>query len=254
MSSFSSTLEKIKKGNLCAGCGACAALAPNAITMALSEEGFFRPALSAPLAADQDSAIAEVCPGLGYEQPRTEGQDHDLWGPFAGIYQGHAVDEALRHQASSGGALSAILIHLVKTGAVDHIVQTGADPELPIGNCSILTSDADAIAEAAGSRYAPSAPLADIERFLESGHRYAFVGKPCDVAALRTMERRDPRVRERFPYMLSFFCAGVPSLFGAREVLSALGVVETDLASFRYRAPGGLGSQRQPVWMAPNDR
>ncbi len=59
------------------------------------------------------------------------------------------------------------------------------------------------------------------------------VGKPCDVAALRALERQDTRVSARFPVMLSFFCAGVPSLEGAAGILKALEVQERDLVIFQ---------------------
>src|SRR5690606_15477419 len=76
---------------------------------------------------------------------------------------------------------------------------------------------------------------------LDGTDRLAFVGKPCDVAALRALAAEDPRVNLRFPVMLSFFCAGVPAQAGAEAVLAALG---TDLAateSFRYRGNGWPG-------------
>ena len=94
---------------------------------------------------------------------------------------------------------------------------------------------------AAGSRYAPSAPLARLEEILEAPGRTAFVGKPCDVAALRAIARSDPRVDAKIPWMLSFFCAGVPSQTGAEAVVAKLGVAPEDLASFRYRGDGWPG-------------
>jgi coenzyme F420 hydrogenase subunit beta len=237
----SSTLENVLRGNLCAGCGACATLAPDAVAMAMSQDGFLRPVQSAPLVSGQETAIAEVCPGLGYRQAGPVANRHELWGPIAGIYQGYASDAALRHRASSGGALSAILVHLLESGAIDHVLQTTDDPDLPIGNRTVLTSNAAEVADASGSRYAPSAPLSDISRYLDSPRRYAFVGKPCDVAALRAMERRDPRIGERFHYLLSFFCAGVPSYAGVREILATLGIDENEVTSFRYRGNGWPG-------------
>lgn len=41
--------------------------------------------------------------------------------------------------------------------------------------------------------------------------------------------------------MISFFCAGVPSLSGVRRVLDALGVAEEDVKAFRYRGNGWPG-------------
>jgi coenzyme F420 hydrogenase subunit beta len=154
---------------------------------------------------------------------------------------GHSADPALRLAASTGGALSALLVHLIETGEVDEVLQTGADPALPIANRSTCSRTPAEVLANAGSRYAPSAPLADLEPLLASERRFAFVGKPCDVAGLRALAARDSRVEERFPYVLSFFCAGVPSLSGAREVLAHLGVAEADLSGFRYRGDGWPG-------------
>ncbi len=110
-----------------------------------------------------------------------------------------------------------------------------------MGNTPVISRNRDEIADAAGSRYAPSSPLAGIAPLLEGTERLAFVGKPCDVATLRAWERVDPRIAERFPVKLSFFCAGVPSLEGAAGILRALEVQENDLATFRYRGHGWPG-------------
>src|SRR5262245_25174786 len=237
----SRVLKRVVEGGLCSGCGACAAIAPHAISMALVNPGFLRPVQSADLSPDQESRIAEVCPGTGLTQDPAGRPDHPLWGPIVGLRRGYATEPALRRRASSGGALSAFLLHLLEAGTVDAVLQTAAAPDLPIGNTTVLSATPEAISRAAGSRYAPSAPLAELEQHLMSHSRFAFVGKPCDVAALRAMERFDPRVAERFPVMLSFFCAGVPSLSGAREILEEMGVGEAEVAAFRYRGDGWPG-------------
>ncbi len=237
----SSTLGRIARGNLCSGCGACAAIAPKAIDMQVSGAGFLRPRQTETLTPDQDHRIADACPGLGLQLSPGDRSEHMLWGPYISVYSGHATDATLRHQASSGGALSALLIHLLESGTVDRVLQTGADPDLPIGNRNVLNEAQAEVFASAGSRYAPSAPLAAIAPLLDTDLRIAFVGKPCDVAALRALARTDPRINQRFPYMLSFFCAGVPSLNGAREVLNRLDVTEQELSSFRYRGDGWPG-------------
>ncbi len=158
-----------------------------------------------------------------------------------GLRSGYATEPVLRRKASSGGALSAFLLHLLETGAVDGVLQTAAAPDLPIGNATVLSATSEDVFRAAGSRYAPSAPLAGLEQHLVSSSRFALVGKPCDVAALRAMERFDPRIAERIPVMLSFFCAGAPSLSGARKILEEMGVDEAEVAAFRYRGDGWPG-------------
>ena len=94
---------------------------------------------------------------------------------------------------------------------------------------------------AAGSRYAPVAPLAAIAAELDAGGRFAFVGKPCDVSALRQWAKHDPRIDVQVVVMLSFFCAGTPSQAGTDRIIKRLGANPDRLASFRYRGDGWPG-------------
>ena len=239
--SGSRTVSRVVDGGLCAGCGLCSSLAPDALVMGHSGDGFLRPFGEGQVAPETEAVIAATCPGAGLAQEPLGRTDDPLWGPYVAMHTGFATDDEMRRQASSGGALSALLVHLVETRQVDAIVQTGADTNLPIGNRTMVSRTREEILASAGSRYAPSAPLAGLESYLESDETFAFVGKPCDVAALRALQRHDPRVETRFPVLISFFCAGVPSLAGAREVLARLGVAEAELVAFRYRGNGWPG-------------
>jgi coenzyme F420 hydrogenase subunit beta len=239
----SSALQRVARGQTCAGCGLCAAIAPAAITMAMHPPGYLRPSQSAPLTAAQESGIAAACPGITVDGRWDSAAPilDPLWGPAHVVATGFATDTALRHQASSGGVLSALLIHALETGLVDFVVQTGADPALPTANLTAASTTPAAVAAAAGSRYAPSAPLANLETWLESPGRFAFIGKPCDVTALRARAAADPRIAAKVPLMLAFFCAGVPSAAGTGRILKRLGVAPDDVAAFRYRGDGWPG-------------
>ena len=237
----SPALTRVAKGNLCAGCGGCAAVAPGKVAMERQVPGYLRPTQSAPLTTEEEATIAAICPGLSQSVEAMGRTDSPLWGPYVSMHTGHATDPAIRYAGSSGGALSMMLVHLIETGAVDAVVQTTAAPDLPIGNATVITADAAAITAAAGSRYAPSAPLEDLPAQLASGKRFAFVGKPCDAVALRALTKRNPKVAETFPVILSFFCAGVPSHTGGEAVLAALGTTLDDTEAFRFRGNGWPG-------------
>jgi coenzyme F420 hydrogenase subunit beta len=203
--------------------------------------GFLRPHQRDVLPNGADAKIASICPGLGQDVDAAGRPDDILWGPFLEMREGWAEDAELRFTASSGGALSAVLVHLLETGQIDAVVQNAADPTRPTANQTVISVSRAEVMAAAGSRYAPSAPLADLEPCLESDLRHAFVGKPCDVAALRALSRIDPRVGATFPIMISFFCAGVPSLTGADKLLKELGAEQETVSGFRYRGMGWPG-------------
>lgn len=234
-------LARVERGNLCTGCGGCALIAPDAVRMEMRDPGYLRPVQARALTPAEDRQIARICPGLG-QTVQAEGRTDDvLWGPYVSMHTGYTTHTPLRHTASSGGGLSAVLIHLLESGQVDGVIQTAAAPDLPIANVAVLSETADGVLAAAGSRYAPSAPLAGLGPYLTSDRRYAFVGKPCDVAALRALALEDPRVDLRIPVMLSFFCAGIPSQTGGEAVLKALGTDMEHTAAFRYRGNGWPG-------------
>lgn len=237
----SHSLTRVEKGNLCSGCGGCAFIARGSIEMQMISPGFLRPVQNAPLNKEQDERIARVCPGLGQSVKPGGRNDHVLWGPYLGMYTGFSTDPDLRYTASSGGALSAILVHLLQEGKVDGVVQTGAATSPPYANVPVVSQTSEEVLKAAGSRYAPSSPLSHLAEYLDSGRRYAFVAKPCDVAALRELSDEDPRISKTFPYVISFFCAGVPSQAGAERVLEKLGAEAADTVAFRYRGNGWPG-------------
>ena len=239
----SPSLARVARGNLCAGCGLCAGIAPGAIAIAMTPPGYLRPQQQAPLTPEQESGIAAACPALVVDETQLAGApiDDPLWGRAHFIGTGFAHDDTLRHRASSGGVLSALLTHALASGMVDFVIQTGTDPDLPTANHTGISATADDILASAGSRDAPSAPLAGLEGWLGRPGRFAFVGKPCDVTALRARARTDPRIAERVPLMLAFFCAGIPSAAGTGRILDRLGVKAADVAAFRYRGDGWPG-------------
>ena len=237
----SKTLHRIAKGDLCAGCGACVGMFPNKLAMEMAPPGFLRPKQIAPLTEAEDGRLASFCPALGQTVEVQGRTDHTLWGPYLEMQTGWSTDPDLRFAGASGGALSGLLLHLLDRSEVDAVVQISASADAPIANQTVISTDRAGILAGAGSRYAPSAPLAQLRELLASGQRYAFVGKPCDIVALRALANDKPEVAKAFPIMLSFFCAGVPSETGAREVLAAIGAEPEMVARFRYRGQGWPG-------------
>lgn len=245
MSVSSPTLAEIVDNGLCTGCGGCvAALERPDIQMEMAPDGFLRPT-PAELSSDERKTLKAICGGLTVEHPASQSDGyHKLWGPLRRVATGYAVDEEVRYKGSSGGVLSALAIHLIESGVVDFVLSTAADPHDPIGTVADARPNRTAVISAAGSRYAPSTPLAQVETHLRRGRPFAFVGKPCDIVSLRRMAKTDPRIDTLIPYKLGFFCAGVPSRKGSLAVLEQLGVSYDELSKFQYRGDGWPGLAR----------
>lgn len=237
-------VNTIVANGLCSGCGLCAGVGErNAIAMRDSAEGFRRP-VKIDTVPDRHADLLDAdCPGATLAHRADFDAPYDpVWGPVIEARLGWSTDAALRRHASSGGALSALLLHLIATSKIDYVLQTAVSPASPLRNALVESTGREDVYRAAGSRYAPSSPLEDIDARLEKPESFAFVGKPCDVAALRQLARHDPRVDEKVPYMIAFMCAGVPSYRGTSAVLDAMGVAdESQVTAFRYRGDGWPG-------------
>jgi coenzyme F420 hydrogenase subunit beta len=243
-------LDEIVECGLCIGCGLCESIAGRErLEIVATADGRERPLVRMPLDDATLRAINTVCPGT-----RVEGADSErlapgtavdpIWGPIARAVRGHAGDPVLRHRASSGGALSALAQFLLESGRVEVIVHVAASRRAPMRSERHLSFDRLDVLEACGSRYGPAATLRGLPALLEAGRPFALIGKPCDVGAVRSLARVDPRVDRHMRYALSMICGGASELGKSQDVLARFGVAERDLALFRYRGHGSPGPTR----------
>lgn len=226
-------IADVLKAGMCAGCGLCVR---SPADMRIDSAGYLRPIRPVSL-----PVIDRACPGRQVAHGNREAPYDVTWGPLLTSQTGHATDPEVRHHGSSGGVITALLLHLLQSRQVDAVIQTGVSAHDPIRNTTYIHDDPRAVLANAGSRYAPSAPLAVIQRLLGDGKTYAFVGKPCDVAALRALLKKQPQYQAQFPCLLSFMCAGVPSEHGTVAILKQMGVKREELIRFRYRGDGWPG-------------
>jgi coenzyme F420 hydrogenase subunit beta len=237
----SPVLKRIEDASCCTGCGLCASLAPDAITMKMKTTGFLRPEQTADVSALADAQIQQHCPGISIAANSDEAVNHVIWGPIVASRTGFATDVRLRKHASSGGVISALASYLIESKLVDFVLQVSASETSPLDNQTSRSFDVASVFNAAGSRYAPSAPLMDLYKHLAGPGQFAVVGKPCDIAALRSLARTDDRIDKKIPLMLSFFCAGIPGRNASVKIVNTLGFQEDELKNFRYRGDGWPG-------------
>ena len=243
-------LQSIVAQGLCAGCGLCASMAGNDhVKMAISSASRMRPRVGQPLDEDIMDRIRAVCPGItltGPDQSQVadRGSMHPVWGPVRSLHRGWSTNEDIRFRSAAGGATTALGCHLLETAAVDAIVHVRASLERPMETEAIVSHTAEEVRSGSQSRYGPAAPLVSIMQLLDQGVRFAVIAKPCDVAAIRNLARIDARVATQIPYLITFFCGGVPTLETARTIAGYHGIADRDVAVFRWRGNGWPGPTR----------
>lgn len=235
---------------MCIGCGLCQAVAgPDKVKAVKVTSGHIRPVAEAGLDHDAVDRIYDVCPGTRVdglpERLVDEGTRIDpVWGAHRSIVLAYAGDPAVRFEGSTSGVLTALGIYLLESKRVDFIFHTKTSKTEPTFGESTLSFSAGDVWEAAGSRYGPTATLVNIKDVLARGQPFAFIGKPCDIGALRNYARHDERVDRLVKYWLTLVCGGYMPPAAMNDFLKRYDIAPEDLTAFRYRGRGCPGPTR----------
>lgn len=242
-----STIGSVVDAHLCTGCGACAHVRPDALTMTDIPRVGRRPLPVAGGDQEVSGAAVAVCPGR-----RLEHADGALdgapfggeWGPVLALYECWSTDPELRHRGSSGGVVSAVAAHALTSGAAVGVLQVRASTDDPLRNETVLNRTCEQVVSSAGSRYAPASPCERLDLVEEADGPCVVVGKPCDIAAVRAVAERRPAFADRLALTIGIFCAGTPSTAGTEHVIRSLGVEPGDVERVDYRGEGWPGRFR----------
>jgi len=121
------------------------------------------------------------------------------------------------------------------------VLHTVADVKNPVANNAVFSTNRTSVLKAIGSRYAPAAPCAGLEFISKSKRKCVFIGKPCDVSALRNVQAIDISVRENVGFAIGIFCAGTPSQKGTLDLLCKNAVELNTVRALNYRGNGWPG-------------
>ena len=221
--------------DFCTGCGLCHSVA--GVPFTTDEKGFKCPSLS----NNETPLLKKVCPAAG--NALNNYSDGSIWGTVRKAYLGNASDEDVRFKASSGGVITALCLYLIDNKLVDGVIQTRKHSEDPRLTETIVSISREDVLTCCGSRYTTSNPLMHIKQQVEPGKTYAFVGKPCDISALRMFQKTSSEDWiKQIKYMLTFYCAGQPSINANNKLLAELGCKNVkDCEDLRYRGYGWPG-------------
>ena len=238
-------VETIVSRGLCIGCGLCVSVVgDDSLQMMLTSAGRLRPTVLKRLNKSSMDKVRAVCPGVRVTGPQATGKMHPVWGPIRTTHRGWATDPDVRFRAAAGGSLTALGNYLLDSGKVDRVLHVRASKDNPLLTDGLVSKSSEEVISGAQSRYGPAAPLVHVNRLLDEGLTFAVIGKPCDVAAIRNLQRIDTRAVKQIPYCLTIFCGGLPTSHTAEKITRFHGVEPHQVDVFRFRGNGWPGPTR----------
>lgn len=210
-------IKKIVKTELCLGCGMCEAIGTSEKCSMILDKGFYTPQFKDELTLNEIEEISCVCPGIHVE---SEEKIKNVWGNLIAIKEAWSADNNIRKKASSGGVISTLAIYLLETKQADAVLHVGVSESSYLYNELKISRNKEDVLNNQGSRYAPAQVFNKLKSILDSSNEvFAFIGKPCDIAAVKNFIRVYPHYKDRFSFFLAIFCAGMPSYIGTEKVL-----------------------------------
>ena len=183
------SVKEVVEAGLCIGCGLCEALAPECWKMAYTPQGRLRPSRIGP---GSDAAILKACPGaVARPNGETAPLGDAVWGSYHRMQEAWAGDPDTRFRAATGGVLTALAAHLLRSGEARFILHCAADPQAPMRSVWCLSGTPGQLLQRAGSRYGPSDTLAGLQAALDRDEPFAVIAKPLAMPRRSRISRAE---------------------------------------------------------------
>jgi len=204
---FKQMINGVVDAGACSECGSCVVVCPHLIIEMNGRKPAKRPGsegahdhcgVSVGIGCD---ACAAVCPRLGPREPELRDAAFDgdrgwegIFGVYRHVFVARARDPAALARGQDGGVVTALLAWARESGAIDGaVVAAVGDGDAPCFPAPKLATTPEQIRASAGSWYTYSPNTLALKLLPKAGvARAAFVGVPCQITALRKMERIDP--------------------------------------------------------------
>jgi len=238
-------VQDVVSWRLCLGCGACLSVCPEgALTLVDVEDDGLRPMVH-PDRCAHCGACMKVCPGIEidghFESNGVIGELRPEWGAVLEIWEGYAADPEVRFCGSSGGVATALALFCLERGGLSGVLHIGPSEANPLANVAVISHERAELLARTGSRYAPAAPCSGLRLLDTQSSPGVFVGKPCDVAAVRKWQALNSKSQAQIGVAISIFCAGTPGTRGTRRILEKLAIPPDQVTQLRYRGCGWPG-------------
>lgn len=212
-------ISKVASAKLCNTCGACFGLCPaEAIYFEETRGGYSLPVVDED-ACTRCGCCLEVCPGVHFGDTLVSNMPEDPFaGPILESFVGKAADKRIFHNSQSGGIVSALLVHALKTGRIKGAVSVTMQSGFPPRPVVRIGENKQEILQAQKSKYCPVPLLGFLKDLKRHEGPVAVVGTSCQIHGLKNVMDKYTKLQERIAFTIGLVCDRVLT-FSAMDYL-----------------------------------
>lgn len=206
-------ISNITSSGLCHGCGVCAGVCPAGAIGFTEVTDEIQPIID-PSVCTECGLCAQVCSGgsVDFKQLADAADiSHQHYAPALGYFEfvtlGWAKDPEIRWRGSSGGVITAVLIHALEEDLIDGALVVRMRPTSQgLRAEGFIARSSEDLLSAIGSKYVQVPLGSGLQEILRCKGHYAVVGLPCAIESLRKAEQLLPELRQRIVVYLGMAC------------------------------------------------
>lgn len=254
MISSKSQIQNIVSRGYCIGCGACAVVS-DSFRVGLDEYGYLQAKINGTADSRECDEALVVCPfhnsinnedAIGKALFASNCSKHEKIGYVKRAFAGFVKEGGYRQAGSSGGMGSWLIAQLFERNLIDgvlHVKETVNDQEGLLFRYGISRTVEEAKL-GSKSRYYPVEMSEVLKIVKDKPGKYAIVGVPCFIKAVRLLALKNEVIRERIQYCIGLVCGHLKSKRFAEMLAWQRGIHPDDLEKidFRVKLPGASAS------------
>lgn len=227
--------------------GSCAVVDDN-VKMDFNEYGIYEEIVSLSEDQELDPVVEYVSPNLN-EQIDESGIAKRLYdniygiqydkriGYFISLYAGHVNEGVYRENASSGGMGTWIFKELFEKDLIDGVihVKENSDKNSPIMFQYDISRSIDEIKAGSKTKYYPVEFSKVLKIVKEVPGRYAIVGIPSFIMAVRLLAEKDDIINDRIKYTIGLICGHQKSSKFSEAIAWQVGIKPGNLKHINFR-------------------
>lgn len=237
------TVQAVVDKKICCGCGACPVICPVSCIEFIYGKRYNFPRIDATRCVHCGKCL-EVCPSAFLLKGTYPGFNDEPAKESYDCYLIHSKDDGIRLDASSGGFITGMIIHLMDRGLADGGIVARCEGEHPLVAESFIATNRESLLGARASKYAPVSSCTVLSEVLKCPGRYVFVGTPCMIEALTKLQGLLPKLQNRIILKIGLVCAGMASRLSTKAYIEHYGIDPRDIRRVCYRGNGWPGRFR----------
>ncbi len=234
------TISWIVKNGLCHSCGTCASICPFGSIKISTTSPF--PKIEGK--CTKCELCVKVCPGLEINLPDFNNELFNSEkilpaGHFIKAFIAHSTNERIRKNASSGGAITSLLLYALEHKLATEALVVGQNKKQPWFSEAYIAKTKQELVNSMQSKY----QVVPLNQKLKSLNKALVVGLPCQIQGLRKYQRLNKNASKRIFLTIGLYCHFNSTKECIDFILSKLKVQKKDIKKIEYRAgswPGGL--------------